>query len=111
LDRELIQFIRGLRTEYKTGLISNAWDDLRDYIAREGFIDAFDFITISAEVGAVKPDARIFHHALEQAKVRANEAVFVDDFIDNVEGCEKVGMHGILFNDTEATIQKIKALF
>ena len=110
LDHELIQLIRALHGKYRTGLISNAWDDLRQYIARQKFDDCFDCITISAEVGVVKPEARIYQVALEQAKVQANEAVFVDDFQVNIEGCEKVGMQGILFEDPDEVKQKLKAL-
>jgi putative hydrolase of the HAD superfamily len=111
LDYELIQLIRALRgRSYKTGMISNAWDDLRQYIARQKFDDAFDDITISAEVGVVKPEAKIYHAALEQVQVQAGEAVFVDDFQVNIEGCEKVGMQGILFKDPDQVKQKLKAL-
>ena len=110
IDRTLLEFLRSLRGSYKTGLISNAWGDLRDYIVREKFDDAFDHIIISAEVGAVKPEARIFKIALEQAGVRADEAVFVDDFAVNIEGCEKVGMQGIYFEDAESTLLQLKEL-
>ena len=110
LDLELIRLIRSLHGKYKTGLISNAWDDLRQYIARQKFEDAFDVITISAEVGVVKPEAKIYQVALEQLQVQAKEAVFVDDFGDNIEGCKKVGMQGILFKDPVEVKQKLRAL-
>ena len=111
LDHELIQLIRSLRGQsYKTGLISNAWNDLRQYIARQKFDDCFDSITTSADVGVVKPEARIYQVALDQLQIRANEAVFVDDFQVNIEGCEKVGMQGILFEDPDEVKQKLKAL-
>ena len=110
VDWSLIQFIRALRPRYKTGLISNAWSDLREYILKQKFDDAFDSMVISAEVGAVKPEARIFQIALEQLKVKAREAVFVDDFIENIEGCEKVGMKGIHFKDSQDALEQVKAL-
>jgi len=110
IDRTLLDFLRSLRGTYKTGLISNAWGDLRQYIVREKFDDAFDHMIISAEVGAAKPEAKIYQIALEQAGVRANEAVFVDDFAVNIEGCEKVGMQGIYFEDSESTLQQLKEL-
>lgn len=110
LDRNLLHFIRSLRGEYKTGLVSNAWDDLRGDIEKDKFGDVFDAMAISAEVGVMKPEAEIFRFALEQLKVKAEEAVFVDDFAENVEGCEKVGMKGILFRDSESTIRQIEAL-
>jgi len=110
IDRGLLDFLRSLRGKYKTGLISNAWDDLRKYILKEKFDDAFDAMTISAEVGVMKPEAGIFQCALDQLKVRAKEAVFVDDFAVNIAGCEKVGMKGIHFKDPESTVKQLKAL-
>lgn len=110
IDRELIAFIRSLRPRYGTGLISNAWDGLRPYMEREKFADSFDHLTISAEVGVMKPDAAIFQYALEQLEVNPKEAVFVDDFAENVAGCEAVGMHGIHFHSAEQALKDLKKL-
>lgn len=109
-DRQLLEFLRSLRGKIQTGLISNAWSDLRDYLRREKMIDAFDHIIISAEVGVAKPDPKIFQIALEKAGVSPSEAVFVDDFYVNIEGCEKVGMQGIHFKDAPSTLQQLKQL-
>ncbi len=110
LDRNLIQFIRSLRPRYKTGLISNAWSGLRSYIVREKFDDAFDKLIISAEVRVRKPSADIFQIALKQLEVSPNEAIFVDDVWENIQACEKVGMRGILFKDSQKVIKQIQAL-
>ena len=110
VDRTLVEYIRSLRGKYKTGLISNAWSDLRDFVVREKFDDAFEKMIISAEVGAMKPEPKIYQIALEQFGVRPNEAVFVDDFYINIEGCEKVGIKGIHFKDAESTLEQLKKL-
>ena len=110
IDRTLIDFLRSLRGKYKTGIISNAWGDLREYMVREKLDDAFDHMIISAEVGAVKPEAKIYQVALEQVGVKPKEMVFVDDFAVNIEGCEKVGIKGILFRDPDSAIKQLKAL-
>jgi len=110
IDRELIAFIRSLRPRYGTGLISNAWDGLRAYMEREKLADAFDVLTISAEVGVMKPEAAIFQYALEQLEVKPKEAVFVDDFIENIAGCEAVGMRGIHFKSLEQTLKELKSI-
>ena len=110
IDRELVNYIRSLKPRYGTGLISNAWDGLRPYMQREKFADAFDTLIISAEVGVMKPGAEIFQHALEQLEVKPKEAVFVDDFPENITGCEAVGMHGILFKSTEQVLKDLKKL-
>jgi epoxide hydrolase-like predicted phosphatase len=110
VDRTILDYLRSIRPKYKTGLISNAWSGLRNYILREKFNDAFDYMIISSEVGAAKPSEEIFQIALKQLGVRPKEAVFVDDFIENIEACEKVGMKGIHFKDAESTMKQLKAL-
>jgi len=110
LDVNLVDFIRSLRPGLKTGLISNAWLDLRDYITSQHFEDAFDEMIISAEVGVMKPDAGIYQMALAGVGVSPAEAVFVDDTARNVEGANAVGMHGILFKQREKVIEEIKQI-
>jgi epoxide hydrolase-like predicted phosphatase len=110
IDRDILDFLRSLKPKYKTGLISNAWSGLRAYIVREKFDDAFDKMIISAEVGAAKPSARIYQIALGQLEVSPNEAVFVDDFIENIEACEKLGMKGIHFKDPGAALRQLKTM-
>lgn len=110
VDRTLLAYIQSLRGKYKTGLISNAWGDLRDFLVREKIDEAFDNLFISAEVGAAKPEPKIFQIALEQFGVSPEEAVFIDDFLINIEGCEKVGIKGIHFKDPESALQQLKRL-
>jgi len=110
VDYPLLDFIRSMRPRCKTGLISNAWGDLREYVVRQGFDDAFDHIVVSAEVGTLKPEARIYQIALEQAGVRADEAAFVDDTPENVAGAQAVGMRGIVFREPQEALAKLKRL-
>lgn len=110
VDRTLLDFLRSIKPKYKTGLISNAWSGLRNFILREKFDDAFEYMVISSEVGVAKPNPKIFQIALEQLQVKANEVAFVDDFIENIEACRKVGMTGIHFKDPESAIKRLKAL-
>ena len=83
---------------------------MREFITQKNLIDLFDTVVISAEIGAVKPSAKIYEVALNQAKVGAGEAVFVDDMPINVEACEKVGMKGILFNDPQESLNRLNQL-
>lgn len=110
IDREIVEYLRSLRPDYYVGLISNAWPDLRDYIIEQKFEDAFDHMVISAEVGVMKPEARIYQIALEQAGVSPNEAVFIDDFYENIEGCQEVGMHGIHFQSPQQAMGELKQM-
>lgn len=111
VDQELVRFIRSLRPVFKTALISNAWPDLREAMEQLWYIaDAFDEIVISAEVGIVKPDARIYHLALDRLGVEPEQAIFVDDFPENVTGAKDVGIHAIQFQSTEQVLSEIGSL-
>jgi epoxide hydrolase-like predicted phosphatase len=98
LDTDLVAYIRRLRGNYKTGLLSNAFSDLRRVVTEIWkFDDAFDDMIISAEVGLVKPDEQIYHLALDRLGVAPEAAVFIDDFSRNVEGARRVNMRAIRF--------------
>jgi len=97
LDLELLDFIRSLRPNHRTGLISNGWSDLRDYVIRNKFDDGFDVLVISAEVGLLKPDPQIYELALRKLDAEPGRSVLVDDTAKNVEGARALGMSGVLF--------------
>ncbi len=111
VDEELVAFIRSLQPTYLTGMISNGWSEVRYWLENEWRIaDAFDHIVISAEVGVVKPDPRIFHMALDGLNVTPRESVFIDDFDTNVRAAREVGMQTILFRSVEQTIAALQQL-
>jgi putative hydrolase of the HAD superfamily len=69
-DQDLLTYLRSLRPARKVCLISNAWSGLRLWISGQGFADVFDHMVISAEVGLMKPDARLYRLALEDGRAR-----------------------------------------
>lgn len=111
LDQDLVNYLRNLRPQYKTALLSNAWDDLRQMIEEIWkFDDAFDHIVISAEVGLVKPDRQIYEKMLSELDVKPVEAVFVDDFPENVAGAQAAGLEAIQFISAEQALQDLGRL-
>jgi epoxide hydrolase-like predicted phosphatase len=111
IDAALMEFIRGLRSRVRVGMITNAWPDIRRYLVSTwGIADAFDPLIVSAEVGLAKPDARIYQLALERLGIEPAAAVFVDDFEDNVAGARWVGMQAVHFTSTPQAITALRAL-
>ncbi|MCJ7707099.1 MAG: HAD family phosphatase [Anaerolineales bacterium] len=111
VDPVLMAYIRGLRPAHKVGMITNAWSEIRVALENEWHIaDAFDPLVISAEVGLVKPDPRIYRLALERLGVPPEEAVFIDDFEVNVAGARAVGMMAIRFCSVYQALEDLEAL-
>jgi putative hydrolase of the HAD superfamily len=111
LDDELVHFLRGLRPRHKTGVLSNAWTDARTaFTQKYGLSSAVDALIISAEVGVMKPDARIYRLAAEALGVLPEEAVFVDDSAQNVQGARAAGMKAVQFVSTAQTVKEVRQL-
>jgi epoxide hydrolase-like predicted phosphatase len=110
VDRDLVEFIRSLKPGYKTGVISNAWLDMRNYLIENKFDDAFDALVLSAEVRVLKPEPKIYQIALERLEVEPDEALFVDDMPLNVYGARALGMQGFQFKSQDQTLKKLKEL-
>lgn len=103
VNQELVEVIPMLGKEYKIGLLSNAWDDLRKVLKTRIPIDhLFDDIVISAEVQMGKPDPGIFQLAVKRLGVQPGEAVFIDDVLANVEAARTIGLKAIHYqNNTQ----------
>ncbi len=111
LDNDLINFIQSLRTSIRTALLSNAWTDARQTFFRVyGLGKYFDHIFISAEMGVAKPDPQIYRRTLDHLGVGADEAIFVDDALENVNAADQIGMHAILFTRTSAVIDETRKI-
>jgi epoxide hydrolase-like predicted phosphatase len=111
VDATLMAFIRSLRRRVRVGMITNAWLDVRGYLESVFKIaDAFDPLIVSAEVGLAKPDPRIYQLALERLRLEPAEAVFVDDFEDNVAGARWVGMQAVHFRSAPQAIAAVRTL-
>lgn len=84
----------------KTAILSNMGEDLLRHMRREfRWLESFDHLTWSCELDTVKPEARIYRHTLERLGVAAEQALFLDDKPENVEGARALGMHALLFRD------------
>jgi glucose-1-phosphatase len=111
LDTDLVAYIRQLRRDYKTGLLSNAFSNLRGMVTETWkFADAFDVMVISAEVGLAKPDPRIYHLALDRLGVSPEAAVFIDDYARNVEAARRLKMNAIHFKDPQQARHDLESL-
>jgi len=77
---------------------------------RYPFLDWFDGIVISGEVGAAKPDPRIYQALVERHGLDPASLAFVDDVPANVAAAESLGMRGLTFTSAAALRQDLEAL-
>lgn len=108
IDKELVQFIKKLKQNYKTGLLSNAWSGARQALYQRNDWDlVFHYSMFSYEVRMRKPDAQIFERILALMDVTAGEAIFVDDLLENINGANAIGINGIQYKNTQQAIADV----
>jgi epoxide hydrolase-like predicted phosphatase len=110
-NTELIEYARGLRPRYRTGIISNSFVGAREREqAAYGFEDLVDEIVYSHEVGMSKPDPRIYALACARLDVSPEDIVFLDDSEMCVAGAREAGMHAIRYDGNAQAIAEISRL-
>lgn len=89
---------RGVRT----AMLTNMSREIAERIRADRPLDAwFDAVIVSAEVGLVKPDARIYELCLARLDAGAPRALFVDDRPENVAAAAALGMSTVYFAGTD----------
>jgi 2-haloacid dehalogenase len=68
---------------------------------RYDFLQLFDDMIISGEHKLIKPDPAIFQLTLKRIKREAQECLFIDDSLANIEAANKLGFYTIHFQSPE----------
>ena len=91
-------FLEKLSKNYRLALLSNTDPiHMSNEEARFPFFRFFPMRIYSYRVGASKPNPVIYRKALQACKVRAEEAVYIDDVAAYAEAAQRLGMSGIVF--------------
>jgi putative hydrolase of the HAD superfamily len=99
IDLELLGYIKQLRRQYKTALLTNSsYEYLEPIIANMKLDSFFDEIVISSRLGMIKPDPDLFNYTLNRLKVNSYEAIFIDDRLSNVTAARQLGIESILYS-------------
>ena len=111
LNEALLDFIRhGLKPHYKIGMLSNIGPDWLASMFSNDDLALFDAITLSYEIGFIKPDQRAYQAAVNRLDVTAEECIFIDDQERNVTAAKEQGMYGIVYRNTPQAIAELSKL-
>lgn len=110
-----VEVVKELNRTHRLGIISDTWPSIEQQLKYIGVYPYFSGFTYSCDLGVFKPDERIYTDALEKSGCRAEEAVFIDDAVPNLEGAAKLGITPILIaanpaSDVETKYCKIHSL-
>lgn len=100
---------------FSMGVISNFTDKLLTLLQHHGLREFFETVTYSQEVGAEKPDGRLFSRALGRAHRKPAGAVHIgDSWLSDYMGARQAGLRAIWLNrdggDPPGPCEMIRAL-
>jgi haloacid dehalogenase superfamily, subfamily IA, variant 3 with third motif having DD or ED len=110
-----IDLLLSLREKgYSIYLLSNSNEicirEVRDFFIGYGLdFDTF-FVKkfLSYEMKMAKPDPEVFLKVLEEARIEAEETLFVDDYRPNIESALAIGFKVLLYNVNENLAERIE---
>jgi 2-haloacid dehalogenase len=91
-----------------TNFSAEFWPPFR--AERETLFGHFQDVIVSGAEKLVKPDPAIYRLALERFGIVAEEALFIDDRAENVEGARALGMEAHLFENAGTLRTALNAL-
>ncbi|MCL9655710.1 HAD family hydrolase [Pseudomonas protegens] len=92
---EVLPTLEALANHFALGVVTNGNADVR----RLGLADYFKFALCAEDIGVAKPDARLFHEALQRGGATADTAVHIGDHPgDDIAGAQQAGLRAIWFN-------------
>lgn len=99
LNQSMIDFIHDSHPKIqKLAVISNMMYDTLAFIRTHfSWLELFDVLIFSCDLGINKPDKRIYQACLQKLPVSADECLFVDDSVENVNAAIQTGMNAIQF--------------
>ena len=112
VNRKVIREVEKISRNYKTAYLTNVDLSRYSYMIKlmKPYSNLFDHEFSSCYIHMRKPDKGIFRYVLVKMRVKASEAVFIDNQKENVAGARRSGLKGILFKNIKDLERKLKRL-
>ncbi len=107
----MLDAVRRLRGFMPTALLTN---NVKEW--RAGWVEVlepaslFDLVIDSSEVGARKPEPRIYEITREKLGVAHDEIFFIDDIGQNLKAARALGWNTVLFDDPGEAVGVLEAM-
>lgn len=104
---DAIDVLKELKSKYKLGIITNGDEHQQiKKIGITGLKEYFNSINISSEIGASKPDRKIFETACERMMEAPKNCVMIgDNYKLDIQGAKNYGLNAIWINRKNEDIE------
>lgn len=95
LFEDVAPWLKRWKSQYSLGMLSDAMPSLVRFMDQWGLLSLFDATVISTQVGAIKPDPKMYEAILQRLNADPSDCLFVDDRATNLEGALAAGMKAV----------------
>ncbi len=95
LFEDVAPWLMRWKSRYSLGMLSDAMPSLIKFMDQWGLLSLFDATVISTQIGAIKPDPKMYEAILQKLNAEPADCLFVDDRAANLEGAIASGMKAV----------------
>ncbi|MBQ6326490.1 MAG: HAD family hydrolase [Clostridia bacterium] len=95
LFEDVAPWLMRWKSRYSLGMLSDAMPSLVKFMDQWGLLSLFDATVISTQIGAIKPDPKMYEAILQKLNAEPADCLFVDDRAANLEGAIAAGMKAV----------------
>ena len=100
LDEHVVTIIDELKAKgYRVVCATNTEESHYVHHRDAGQYDIFDAVYASLQLKEAKPDSAFFAKILASEQLKAEDAIFVDDLLENCEAAVNLGIDAIIYTD------------
>lgn len=102
-DEEMVSYVTEMINQgERVGLLSNIPHGLARRVRKQhAWLDKFNAVTMSCDLGVAKPHPEAFKAALQNLGSLPEDTVFFDDNPDNVAAARELGITGVVFRSID----------
>jgi epoxide hydrolase-like predicted phosphatase len=112
VNSDVKNYVKKVRSAgYKTCICSNNFETrVRELDKKFSFIQEFDVVVFSYQVGVMKPDVKIFQELVKKIRVNPEEIIYSDDNEDKLEGAKSLGIKTFVYEDFKSFQRRLEEL-
>lgn len=108
VNKALVEILPSLKEKYQLILLSNTnYIHYKYGYKHYEFLKLFDKLFLSYQIGALKPEKKIYKTVEEFTGKPSNEHFFIDDMKEYVDGAKKCGWDGVQFIDNDKLMKDL----
>lgn len=109
--KEMVPIVAQVQKQFRTAILSNTNETHFHYAASiVPLIQKIPLRFLSYEIGAVKPDPRVYTHVINTLNTEPASLLFIDDIPENITAARNAGMNGIIFQSPVQLHDELKTV-